>query len=197
MGIKIYNDGEHGGGFIGIRVYRMVGHQLRQKYLSYRTRKFGRTFCTESEARRLLEIAERLDQQWAREQKERARIRQLECLFNDHPNSIEKTGITGIRPVIICETRYDRPRKDNGYYRYYALGFRVCYNSRAKVFIITGNHYKIAWARAVAFYKAQVKIPRSTYLNLLAAMPDPMVFGEIRVRKIKAAHNIPAQILKL
>lgn len=79
MAVFEYNHGEHGGGFIGLRVAVMVDRKLRQKYFSYvekQASKYEATvFKSESELGLLLKDANKLNKQWRKEKEKKKKIR--------------------------------------------------------------------------------------------------------------------------
>ena len=196
MGIKIYNEDDHGGGFIGIRVVRMINGEYRQKYFSFRISRHHYVNLTEE--RRLLKTAKTLDRQWEKDQADAACKKRKKQSFKDNGNAIEQIGITGIRPQIYSSLRY----RAHEYRWYYSAHFTINYiektkkTQRNKKMNIRVHGYKTAWRKAVEFYKTQNDTNPCDIKKLLKLMPEPTVFEQIRQRKNKNGHRITRAMLK-
>jgi len=79
MSVYEYNEGEHGGGFIGLRVAVCGGSVLRQKYFSYVDKQGSKnrptTFKSENEIALLLKDANKLNKQWIKQKEEKRILR--------------------------------------------------------------------------------------------------------------------------
>lgn len=114
MPIYEYNEDEHAGGFIGLRVAVMVGGNFRQQYYSYVKKQGGKNtdtlFKNEKEIALLLKDANKLDKQWLIEQRKMQHLRQT---FGPPLNTcINPQWDTGIRGLT-CRYKISDHKQDN------------------------------------------------------------------------------------
>jgi len=70
MSVFLYDEGDHGGGFVGARVAVMVGSKHRQKYFSFRCKSSPTGFVSFAKEEELKREAYALNEQWLAEQAE-------------------------------------------------------------------------------------------------------------------------------
>jgi len=114
MSVFEYNYGEHGGGFIGLRVAVMIDRKLRQKYFSYVAKQGSRNkptiFKSDAEIGLLLKDANKLNRQWRKEKEEKKKIRHT---FGPSLGAcINNQWVTGIRGLT-CRYKISDYRTEN------------------------------------------------------------------------------------
>lgn len=199
MAIRIYNDGEHPAGFIGIRVARYVGTQYKQKYFNFRNR--DKSFVTLEQERQYLKQARELDKTW---QAQSEAIQYQKRVSNSHITSdpMNALGITGLTLVINRDRNRrlikGRPIRPSDYIYFYA-GFRVGNGlGRYKcnqVFKIDRWGYSDTWARAVECWAKRYHIQDEDKREVLLRCPDPDRFKLLRRHLNEKGWNIPVEVL--
>lgn len=184
MAMFEYKEGQHPGGFIGLRVVCTVGDDYRQKYFSFRKIK------AKTEKAKVKKEAIALEAKWAEEAK---KIRRERAVLGDHPNvkTVHATGYTGLRCVILCEKK----QRAGELRHYYAPAF-IARGNGEKAFRISKFGYDKAWAEAVKYYAENHDLPRGLKPKIAKALPEKDRFRKIRNDMKKRGHDIPMDVLK-
>lgn len=188
MAIRVYQEGEHPSGFIGIRVTRSFGGKYRQSYFSFR--KNG-GFISVKEQKALMQEAESLEEQWKQESQQ---ARYESRLSAPHPNTkpFRSVGVEGIT----AEFAVDNSGPDR---MYYYPGFRVSQpgvkSGAARHIRFSLHGYTGAWKLAVEMWAERYSILPKDKKRVLKNMPDPNQFVALRRQMNKEGHDIPTTAL--
>ena len=131
MAIYIYQEGEHPGGFAGIRVSIMIGGKVKSKYYSFLkyAKKMGMDCFNQAVQEKAMRDAKKQHAIWKKqqEQSKRKRAEGKAASDNEHFNCkpFRSTGFTGVTMVIYSDTRCFNDRPNSPSYTYYRPGFRV------------------------------------------------------------------------
>lgn len=174
--IREYAEGDHPGGFIGIRVSVKVGRSQKQKYYSFR---INRTEFISLREEQLLRLdTQKLEKIWLEEQKVIRSQREAEAKETARKSKPLRTGVRGI--VLTYE-------KDNkfraGEWRCYYYPVIEVNGSHNKIrfftkFRIMTLGYDEAWSQAVIFYAKNKGI--KFYGHLLKKKPQICQFENVR-----------------
>lgn len=186
--IRIYQEGDHAGGFIGIRVAVKVGGELKQKYYNFRFNR--KAFISLEEERLLLLDAQKLEQQWLKKKKIALTERQAKA---EETTRKSKPMRTGVRGVLLTYAR-DKKFRAGEWRIYYSPVINVngMHNKDRffKTFRIMAQGYSEAWNKAVIFYAKNKGI--KFYSHLLKRKPDISQFEVARVHLNKSRnYDIP------
>lgn len=184
MALFEYKEGQHPGGFVGLRVVCTVGKDYRQKYFSFRK-------ANGTEQAKLKIEATALEAKWA---KEAAKVRKENRFNGDHPNvsALHATGFTGLRLVILCEKK----QRLDGIKKYYAPAFVARGSGGEKSFRIGKHGYEKAWSEAVKHLSSNNDLPRGLKSKMIDAIPERDRFKKVRVAMNKKDHEIPMEVIK-
>lgn len=188
MAIRVYQEGEHPSGFVGIRVTRSFGGKYRQTYFSFR--KSG-GFLTAREQKVLLQQAEALEEQWKAES---VQAKYLSRLTEAHPNTKphRSVGVEGIT----AEFAVDNSGPERVYYY---PGFRVSQpgvkSGAARHIRFSMYGYSGAWDMAVELWAERYSILPKDKKRILKNIPDPNQFVALRRQMNKEGHDIPTTAL--
>ena len=188
MAIRVYQEGEHPSGFVGIRVTRSFGGKYRQTYFSFR--KSG-SVIPAKEQKVLLQQAQALEEQWKAES---IQARYESRLTSAHPNTKphRSVGVEGIT----AEFAVDNAGPDRVYYY---PGFRVSQpgvkSGAARHIRFSLHGYTGAWQLAVEMWAERYNILPKDKKRVLKNMPDPNQFVALRRQMNKEGHEIPTTAL--
>lgn len=188
MAIRVYQEGEHPSGFVGIRVTRSFGGKYRQTYFSFR--KSG-GFINAKEQKALMQQAEALEEQWKAES---LQARYESRLTSAHPNTkpYRSVGVEGIT----AEFAVDNSGPERVYYY---PGFRVSQpgvkSGAARHIRFSLHGYSGAWKLAVEMWAERYNILPKDKNRVLKNMPDPSQFVALRRQMNKEGHDIPTTAL--
>lgn len=188
MAIRVYQEGEHPSGFIGIRVTRSFAGRYRQTYFSFR-KKGG--FVSAKEQKALMEQAEALEEQWKAESQQ---AKYESRLTEAHPNTkpYRSVGVEGITAEFAVD--------NSGPGRvYYYPGFRVSQpgvkSGAARHIRFSMHGYTGAWRMAVDLWAERYNIQPKDKRRVLKNMPDPQQFVSLRRQMNKEGHDVPTTAL--
>ena len=187
MSIYEYNEGDHPGGFLGLRVTVSINGNVKQKY--FRFKKNHHEYISLVEEKALRKKAAKLHNEWMKLQKQaQAEAKKVEY-FKHKRQSVYNTGIQGISMRFIIDKKW----RQNQWKIYYTPAFRIqgMENKKKylKTFYITDKSYSDAWIEAVIYF---CKVKNIDDISpFLEKIPDKNRFKEIRRYMIKQGHNIP------
>lgn len=188
MAIRVYQEGEHPSGFIGIRVTRSFAGKYRQTYFSFR-KKGG--IMTAREQKVLMQQAEALEEQW----KADSQLAKYESRLSvAHPNTkpCRSVGVEGIT----AEFAVDNSGPERVYYY---PGFRVSQpgikSGAARHIRFSLHGYTGAWELAVDLWAERYSILPKDKKRILKNIPDPKQFMALRRQMNKEGHDIPTSAL--
>ena len=171
MAVYIYNEMDHPGQFIGIRVVRSINKILHQKY--FRFRQNGR-FITLKEEQELRAKAQQLDKKWEKEQQ---KYKRSPLAYR----KVQNMPFCGIRAAFIR----DKKRRC-GEWRIYFYPVFIVSNGNHKSetrFYIGKSGYEKAWEMAVIYYCKKRNLMNEKN-KLVKLMPKKEIFKILR-KKIK------------
>lgn len=188
MPIYRYNEGEHGGGFIGLRVAVFVNKELKQKYFSFIV---DGSQVSLDEEKWIEEKAIQLEDSWKYQQKASAEKRHNQA--QEQVSSIYSTGVRGIRMKFISIKR----KRAGELKTYYTPVFIVSGSNNNKIFgksfnIITQG-YQSAWTYAVLYYAINKNLTDPN--SLLERLPPVEKFMIIIKTMHSSGHQIPKKRL--
>ena len=188
MPIYRYNEGEHGGGFIGLRVAVLVNKELKQKYFSFTVE--GSPVSLDEE-KTLEEKAKQLEDSWKYQQKSASEKRLNKA--EEHAPSIYSTGVRGIKMKFITEKRI-RAGELRTYYTPVFIVSGSNDNKRfGKKFNILTQGYQSAWSYAVLYYAMNKDLTDPN--NVLERLPPVEKFMIIIKEMRKTGHKVPKRRL--
>ena len=199
MALRIYNDGDHPAGFIGVRVVWNLNGEYKQKYFNFRTQD-RKGFISRSQELDLIDRARKLEQKW----KSRAdKIKYQRVLTENHPNTLPYHGLgfTGITLMIRWDLDYRRlthypPEKSD--FTYYTPGFRVVCSSRIgdQFFNTHKLGFDAAWRGAVDCWATHFTVkPKDKHRILIEKRPSIDQFKQLRRHLNKQGWEIPLQVV--
>lgn len=188
MPIYRYEDGDHSGGFIGLRVAVMVDKELRQKYYSLVVD--GAPVSIDEE-KRIEEKARQLDDSWKYQQASAIEKRKNQA--KDQNSSVYSTGVRGIRMKFVVAKKF-RAGELKSYYTPMFVVEGSNNNKRfGKNFNIITQGYQIAWTSAVLYYAMNKNLTNPD--DLIKRYPPVEKFMIIMKKMHKAGHAIPKRRL--
>ncbi len=184
MPIYRYNEGEHGGGFIGLRVAVMVDSEPKQKHFSFVA---DGTPIPLSEEQRLKGIAKELNESWMHQQKSAIEKRHNQA--KEQVFSIYSTGVRGIRMKFIVEKKIRAGELRTYYTPVFIVSGSNNNKKFSKSFNILTHGYTSAWVSAVLCYAINKNLTDPN--NLLDRIPPVEKFMIIIKSMHKTGHKIP------
>lgn len=188
MAIYRYKEGEHAGGFIGLRVAVMVDTYRMQKYFSLTINGFPVSLLEE---KIIEEKAIQLEARWKYQQKAAAEKHKNQS--KEQRPSIYSTGVRGIKMKFIEEKRIRAGEQRT----YYTPAFIVTGSNNNKRF---GKHFNIitqgyqsAWTNAVLYYAINKDLNDPD--DLLKRLPPVEKFMIIVKEMYRAGHKVPKKRL--
>lgn len=199
MALRIYNDGDHPSGFIGVRVVWRMDGEYKQKYFNFRTQD-RKGFISRSQELDLIDQARKLEQKW----KSRAdKIKYQRVLMENHPNTLPYHGLgfTGITMIIRWDLDYRRlghypPTKSD--FSYFTPGFRAVSATTAgdAFFNIHKLGFDAAWTAAVDRWAQRYSVnPKDKKRILIEKCPSIDQFKQLRRHLNKQGWAIPLQVV--
>lgn len=166
MSIYEYNEDEHPGGFIGLRVAVMVNKKHKQKYYSFRDTSGKRFFLTQKQINQIWREARELEEKWLNMQK----VAEKRRLKDARPTSRaqDSTGVRGITFTYLYSPDRHGNKKAYKHLAFVAQG-SVDNVHFIKSFRVDLLGYDGAWRQAVKYY-ANLKGIKS-YKHLLLRKP--------------------------
>lgn len=186
MGVIKYDEGEHGGGFIGFRVSRTVGINT-----DYRNRYFTEKKHGWPEAERLAGLQ---DKKWEKQALEFRRSSRLLEVIKTPKNPAPNIIVSGFRAVI----EVDKKTRAGELRTYFSPGFTITGLSAktTEFFRIKRLGYQGAYIKAAKKYCDLHNIPTNARLSLIAKKPDKEIFtGFLRQRAISNGHRLTLKTL--
>jgi hypothetical protein len=188
MPIYKYKEGDHSGGFIGLRVAVMVDNKRMQKYFSLIVNGFR---VSVAEEKRIEEKAMQLEGSWKYQQQSSIIKRHNEA--KEQVSSVYSTGVRGIRMKFIISKKM----RSGELRAYYTPVFIVSGSNNNKKFgksfnIITQG-YQSAWTYAVLYYAINKNLTEPS--NLLQRLPPVEKFMVIIKEMHKSGHKVPKRRL--
>ncbi len=101
MPIYKYENGDHSGGFIGLRVAVMIDKELRQKYFSFLVDGFP---ISADKEKKIQEKARQLDDSWKYQQMSAIEKRKNQA--KSQISSVYSTGVRGIRMKFVVDKKF-------------------------------------------------------------------------------------------
>jgi hypothetical protein len=191
MPIYEYNEGEHPGGFIGLRVSVSINGKVKQKY--FRFKKNNHEYISLTEENKLRKQAEKLNNLWLKIQKQEQKKNKQNIDFYKHKRtSVYNTGIQGISARFIIDRKFRANRWIIYYYPAFRVQGAIDKKPYLKTFLIKKS-FSDAWIDAVNYYCELKNI--NDISPFLEKMPDKNQFKTIRLAMNKAGHNIPTSKL--
>lgn len=188
MPIYRYKEGEHGGGFIGLRVAVLVNKELKQKYFHFTVDGLSVSL---DEEKALEERAKHLEDSWKYQQQAASEKRINQAL--EQFSSVYGTGVRGIKMKFIArkKTRAGEQRT------YYTPAFIVSGSNDnirfCKSFNILTQGYQTAWTHAVLYYAINKSLSEPG--DLLKRLPPVEKFMIIVKAMHRAGHKVPKRRL--
>jgi hypothetical protein len=188
MAIYKYNEGEHGGGFIGLRVAVMVNKKLKQKHFSFIV---GSSWVSLDEEKALEEKAKQLEDSWKYQQQSASEKRHNQA--QERQSSVYSTGVRGIKMKFITMNR----TRAGELRTYYTPAFIVSGSNNnkrfTKSFNIITQGYQSAWTYAVLYYAMNKNLNEPG--DLLKRLPPVEKFMIIIKAMHKSGHKVPKRRL--
>ena len=192
MTVYTYDYGEHGGGFVGLRVAVMVEGKLHQRYFSVHSRKSER--FSDEVITTLTRQAHQLNDQWVAEKTRSIEKRKQDCQEIRVTDNLYTTGVRGIKMKYVV---YKRGSKKKSQCLYYTPMFVVsgAHNGKRfqKKFNILSQGYTNAWTFAVLYYAMQKNLPEPGQLT--KRLPPVEKWILIHADWLKKGHHVPKQRL--
>ena len=188
MPIYKYEEGEHGSGFIGLRVAVMVNNELKQKYFSFLVR--GKNISAAQEEH-IKKQALELDERWqfSKRAAQEKRLNQAK----EHKSSVYATGVRGIRMKFIIEKKIRAGERRT----YFTPKFIVTGSNDnikfGKNFNILTQGYNNAWTNAVLYYAMNKNLTNPD--ALLERVPPVEKFMIIIKYMNKLGYKVPKKRL--
>jgi len=183
VSVKIFNEGDHKQGLIGILVKRRVAGIDHVKYFPFR--RYGH-YITLKEERDLYDRACKLDLKWQRAQLA-AKKKRDKARLGRNTKFASNTDVLGVSAYYRMDKRCGK--------MFYTAVFKTqgttdnCrYNNS---FQINKFGFDGAWTEAVKFYAKQKGIRK--YQHLIDRKPDMSIFKHVAKHLKKKGHTIPAK----
>ncbi len=188
MPIYKYENGDHSGGFIGLRVAVMIDKELRQKYFSFLVDGFP---ISADKEKKIQEKARQLDDSWKYQQTSAIEKRKNQA--KSQISSVYSTGVRGIRMKFVVDKKF-RAGELKSYYTPMFIVEGSNDNKRfGKNFNIITQGYQIAWTSAVLYYAMNKNLTDPD--DLIKRFPPVEKFMIIMNEMHKAGHTIPKRRL--
>lgn len=193
MTIREYVENEHPAKFIGLRVVVKVGSDYRQKYFSFKSKKYSKTLLNDKEIESVRQEAKVLNNSWNMERNFTQTMKERDCKENRRASSAYTTGISGIKMKFAAYGR-----KHTGIpTKYYTAIFRISGSTKGvrfdKTYNINSIGYDMAWLKAVMYYAEQKSL--SSFDHLLKRKPPVEQFLIIYKHQRTQGHDIPLRRL--
>lgn len=200
MSVRIYKDGEHPAGFVGVRVVRTIGSQrdYRQKYFNFRDPDNRKAFVSLEQEQKIIAEARALDEKWAKAAEKKRLTKSLTC---NHANATNASGLgfEGITLGIHTKIKQRVLKRDGRRVTYenYQVFFCVNLCRPAKRFPISElNTYSNAWRAAVNGWADLKGVSQKIRQEKLNNPPHPDRFKALRRYLNRRGHNVPPSVLR-
>lgn len=191
--IREYVENEHPAKFIGLRVVVKVGSDYRQKYFSFKSKKYSKTLLNDQEIDRVRQEAKALNNTWNMERNFTQTMKERDCKENRRTSSAYTTGISGIKMKFVAYGKQRTGKRK----KYYTAVFKISGSTSSVRFDRTYNinsiGYDMAWLKAVMYYAEQKSL--SSFDHLLKRKPPVEQFLIIYKHQCAQGHDIPLRRL--
>ena len=196
--IREYVENEHPAKFIGLRVVVKVGSDYRQKYFSFKSKKYSKTLLNDKEVENIRQEAKALNNTWNMERNFTQTMKERECKEKRRSSSAYTTGVSGIKMKFAAYGRHTPNKQPKEKQKtYYTAVFKVSgstNNTRFdKSYNINALGYDMAWLKAVMYYAKQKNL--SSFDHLLKRKPPVEQFLIIYKHQCAQGHDIPLRRL--
>lgn len=184
MGLMIYGSGDHGAGFIGVRIAKMIDCEHRQKYFNFRN---AEGHASKKEQKEIIKKAQKLLDQWENEHVRLLRAQKVGTLSTGRRVS-STLGARGITASF--STSINQQGKKYYHPTITVRGGNIKYKS---TFFIRTQGYDEAYKQALKDYVARHSLSPYHKKKLQKYSEPHKAFENVRLRVNKKGYNITTE----